>query len=106
MAINIYNGDCFNLFKEIDDNSIDMVLTDLPYGTTKLKWDVVLPFDKIWIELKRVCKKDSAILLFGTEPFSSLARVSNLENYKFDWIWDKITARGHLVAKFRPYATN
>lgn len=86
----------------IPDKSIDMILCDLPYGTTACKWDIVIPLDKLWNEYKRVIKKGGAIVLFGTEPFSSHLRISNLEYYKYDWVWDKVTARGHLVAKKRP----
>lgn len=88
--------------KDIPSNSIDMVLTDPPYGTTACKWDVIIPFEPMWAEVNRVTKDNGAICLFGSEPFSSYLRLSNLKNYKYDWIWDKITARGHLVAKKRP----
>lgn len=79
-----------------------MILCDLPYGTTACKWDIVIPLDKLWKEYKRIIKKGGATVLFGTEPFSSHLRISNLEDYKYDWVWDKVTARGHLVAKKRP----
>lgn len=102
MINKVINGDCLEVMKNIPDGSIDMILCDLPYGTTACKWDVLIPFDKLWAEYKRVIKKGGAIVLFGTEPFSSHLRISNLENYKYDWVWDKVTARGHLVAKKRP----
>ncbi len=95
-------GDCLELMPLIENESIDMILCDLPYGTTACKWDVSIPFDKLWVEYKRIIKKGGAIVLFGTEPFSSLLRISNLDWYKYDWVWDKVTARGHLVAKKRP----
>jgi len=95
-------GDCLELMPLIADKSIDMILCDLPYGTTACKWDVAIPFDRLWCEYKRIIKKGGAIVLFGTEPFSSLLRTSNLDWYKYDWVWDKVTARGHLVAKKRP----
>lgn len=100
--INLLHGDCLELMKSIPDNSIDMVLTDPPYGTTACKWDTVIDFDLMWKELKRITKDNGAICLFGSEPFSSLLRVSNIKNFKYDWVWDKVTARGHLVAKKRP----
>lgn len=101
-GIKLLSGDCLELMKTIPDNSIDMVLTDPPYGTTACKWDTVIPFEPMWNELKRITKDNSAICLFGSEPFSSLLRVSNIKNFKYDWVWDKVTARGHLVAKKRP----
>jgi len=87
---------------EIPDKSIDMVLCDLPYGTTACKWDVIIPFDKLWEHYGRILKSNGVAVLFGTEPFSSHLRLSNLKWYKYDWVWDKVTARGHLVAKKRP----
>jgi site-specific DNA-methyltransferase (adenine-specific) len=98
----LYHADCFDVFTHIEDGSIDAIICDLPYGTTACKWDIVIPLDKLWGEYKRVIKKGGAIVLFGTEPFSSHLRISNLEDYKYDWVWDKVTARGHLVAKNRP----
>lgn len=101
-TIRLYRGDCLELMKYIPDNSVDMILCDPPYGTTKCKWDVVIPFDKLWGEYQRILKSNSVAVLFGSEPFSSLLRTSNLKQYKYDWVWDKVTARGHLVAKKRP----
>lgn len=103
---NIYlmRGDCLDLMAKIPDGSVDMILCDLPYGTTACKWDTVIPFDALWAHYKRVIKSNGAIVLFGSEPFSSLLRVSNLKKYRYDWTWDKVTARGHLVAKKRPMA--
>lgn len=98
----LWNGDCLELMNNIPDKSIDMILCDLPYGTTKCKWDVVIPFDKLWEQYNRIIKDNGAILLFGSEPFSSELRLSNKENYKYDWIWDKVKPNGHLVAKYRP----
>lgn len=100
--VELKKGDCLELMKDIPDGSVDMILCDLPYGTTACKWDNVIPFEPLWEQYKRVIKKNGAIVLFGTEPFSSLLRVSNLKDYKYDWVWDKVTARGHLVAKKRP----
>lgn len=99
---NLINDDCLQAMKNLEDKSIDCVICDPPYGTTACKWDSAIPFEPMWEQLKRVVKPTGAIVLFGTEPFSSLLRVSNLKNFKYDWIWDKITARGHLVAKKRP----
>lgn len=95
-------GDCLDILPLIPDKSIDLILCDMPFGTTKCKWDVVLPFNKLWEQYKRIITSNGAILLFGTEPFSSKLRLSNIAAYKYDWVWDKVTARGHLVAKYKP----
>lgn len=100
--IQLMHGDCLELMKTIPDKSVDLVLTDVPYGTTACKWDTVIPFEPMWKELKRIRKDKAAICLFGSEPFSSHLRMSNIKEFKYDWIWDKVTARGHLVAKKRP----
>jgi len=101
-VINLYNDDCLNILPRIPDKSIDLTLTDPPYGTTQCKWDAIIPFEPMWKELKRIIKDNGCIALFGTEPFSSFLRISNIKNYKYDWVWDKVTARGHLVANKRP----
>lgn len=87
--INLLHGDCLELMKQIPDNSIDMVLTDPPYGTTACKWDNVIPFEPMWEQLKRITKDNGAICLFGSEPFSSTLRMSNINEFKYDWIWKK-----------------
>jgi site-specific DNA-methyltransferase (adenine-specific) len=81
--------DCLEGMKLIDDKSIDMILCDLPYGTTKCKWDIVIPFKPLWEQYERVIKDNGAIVLFGQEPFSSLLRCSNLNNYRYDIYWEK-----------------
>lgn len=100
--INLILGDCLEEMKDIPDQSIDFILCDLPYGTTKCKWDTIIPFESLWEQYNRILKPNCVVALFGSEPFSSLMRVSNLKAYKYDWVWDKVTARGHLVAKKRP----
>jgi DNA modification methylase len=85
----LIHGDCLEEMKKLESKSIDLVLTDQPYGTTACKWDNVIPFEPMWNELKRVRKDNAAICLFGSEPFSSTLRVSNLKEYKYDWIWQK-----------------
>lgn len=87
--IQLYNGDCIQLMSQVEDKSVDLILCDLPYGCTKCSWDVIIPFDKLWEQYKRVIKENGAILLFGNEPFSSLLRCSNLEWYKYDIYWEK-----------------
>jgi site-specific DNA-methyltransferase (adenine-specific) len=88
--------------QEIDDKSIDMVLCDLPYGTTACKWDVIIPFDLLWKQYDRIIKDNGAIALFGSEPFSSYLRLSNIKNYKYDWVWKKEKGLGFLNAKKMP----
>lgn len=87
---------------KISDKAVDMILCDLPYGTTQCKWDVVIPFDKLWEQYKRVIKDSGAIVLTGAEPFSSFLRLSNLDWYKYDWVWDKVKGTGFLNAKKQP----
>ena len=100
--IDLKHGDCLELMKEIPDGSVDMVLTDPPYGTTSCKWDSVIPFEPMWEQLKRVIKPNGAIVLFGSEPFSSALRMSNIKNYKYDWVWDKVFAGNFVQAKNQP----
>lgn len=85
----LMQGDCLERMKEIPDGSVDMVLTDPPFGTTACKWDSVIPFEPLWEQLKRVIKPNGAIVLFGQEPFSSALRLSNSKEYKYDWYWEK-----------------
>jgi len=100
--ITLLNGDCLELMKTIPDGSIDMILTDPPYGTTACKWDSVIDFDLMWLQLKRIIKPNGAIVLFGSEPFSSALRMSNIKQYKYDWVWDKRLPSGMQIAKYRP----
>lgn len=100
--VNLIYGDCLELMKDISDKSVDMVLTDPPYGTTACKWDVVIPFEPMWEQLKRITKDNGAICLFGSEPFSSQLRLSNLKQFKYDWIYQKSHAVGFLNCKKQP----
>ena len=99
---NIYNEDCLEGMKRLDDHSIDMVICDLPYGTTSCKWDVVIPFEPLWEQYHRVVKENGAIVLFGSEPFSTYMRMSNIREYKYDWIWEKSKASNFQLAKKNP----
>ena len=98
----IYNGDCLEVMKEIEDKSVDSIICDLPYGTTQNKWDTIIPFDKLWEQYKRIIKDNGAIVLFGSEPFSSHLRMSNIKMYKYDWIWIKERGTGFGNAKRQP----
>nr|DAH09993.1 MAG TPA: adenine-specific methyltransferase [Caudoviricetes sp.] len=101
--INLMHGDCLELMKTIDDKSVDMVLCDLPYGCTAAReWDNVIPFKPLWEQYNRIIKDNGAVVLFGIEPFSSELRVSNLKNYRYDWIWKKNRGTGFLTANKLP----
>ena len=100
--IELWHGDCLELMKDIPDKSVDMILCDLPYGTTDCKWDSVIPFEPLWENYNRVIKDNGAIVLFGSEPFSSALRMSNLTMYKYDWVWDKVQGANFLNVKYQP----
>lgn len=104
MKVNeIYKGDCLELMpKLIDDKSIDMIFCDLPYGTTKCKWDSVIDLPKLWSEYERVIKDNGVILLFAQAPFDKVLGASNLKLLRYEWIWEKTQATGHLNAKKMP----
>lgn len=98
----LYQSDCLEVMKSIPDKSIGMILCDLPYGTTACKWDVIIPFEPLWEQYKRIIKDKGCIALFGAEPFSSALRLSNLKEYKYDWTWIKDLGTGFLNAKKQP----
>lgn len=98
----VWLGDCLELMKNIPDKSVDMVLCDLPYGTTACKWDTVIPLDKLWNNYNRIIKDDSAIVLFASQPFTSKLGSSNLENLRYSWVWEKTRPTDFLQAKHKP----
>lgn len=100
--IKLIHGDCLEKMAEIGDGSVDMVMCDPPYGTTACKWDSIIPLEPMWNHLKRVIKPNGAIVLCGSEPFSSLLRCSNLKQFKYDWVWNKSRPTGFLNAKKQP----
>ena len=100
--VDLKRGDCLELMKEIPDGSVDMILADLPYGCTACSWDTVIPFEELWPAFERVTKSNGIVVLFGTEPFSSVCRMSNIKRYKYDWIWKKRNSTGFLNAKNAP----
>ena len=102
MKNKIYLGDCLQVMKDIPDNSIDMILCDLPYGTTACKWDTIIPFEPLWEQYNRVIKDRGAIVLFGSEPFSSALISSNFRGYKYDWVWNKRSVSNPQLAKKQP----
>jgi len=98
----LIQGDCLQILPTLDDESIDMILCDLPYGTTQCRWDSVIPFDSLWKEYKRIIKLKGAIVLTAAQPFTSALIMSNVEMFKYTWIWVKSKASGHLDAKRKP----
>lgn len=98
----LFLGDCLEKLKLIPKESIDLVISDPPYGVTRCEWDKVIPFESLWPELKRVTKPNAAILIFGVEPFSSHLRLSNLQNYRYDLIFEKSHSTGWLNANRQP----
>ena len=104
--IDLIKGECIEQMKLIPSGSIDAIITDPPYGTTACKWDSVIDFELMWEQLNRIIKPNGAIVLFGSEPFSSALRMSNIKNYKYDWIWDKKRCTGFLNAKKQPLRNN
>ena len=102
MLNQIFNEDCLEGMKRIPDKSVDMILCDLPYGTTACSWDTIIPFEPLWEQYERVIKDNGAIVLFGQEPFSSNLRSSNFKLYRYDWIWEKDNHTNFLNIKKQP----
>ena len=99
----LIHGECLEKMQEVPDGSIDMVMCDLPYGTTACKWDAVIPFAPLWEAYRRVCKKNAAIVLTASQPFTSALVMSNVRDFKYDFSWDKKHPKGHLNAKKTAY---
>tara|TARA_B100001287_G_C22660832_1_gene520270 strand:- start:874 stop:1629 length:756 start_codon:yes stop_codon:yes gene_type:complete len=100
--VKLINGDCLIEMQNIEDQSIDMILCDLPYGTTACKWDTIIPFDKLWEQYKRIIKRNGVIILFGTQPFTTTLIYSNISMFLYSYVWIKHHKTGHLNAKYRP----
>ena len=100
----IINADCLEAMKFIPDKSIDCIICDLPFGITACKWDIVIPFDLLWEQYKRIIKPNSAICLFGSQPFTSALVMSNPKWYRHQWVWNKNNSAGFVTAKIRPFA--
>src|SRR5699024_12845113 len=98
----IYNEDCLEGMKRIPEGSVDMILCDLPYGTTACSWDTIIPFEPLWAEYKRVIKDNGAIVLTSSQPFTTALIQSNISNLKHMWNWNKETSGAFAVAKYRP----
>ena len=102
MSIQIIEGDCLVEMSKISDKSIDMILADLPYGTTACKWDTIIPFESLWEQYKRIIKDNGAIVLTASQPFTSALVMSNIKWFKYEWIWEKTIPSGNLIAKYQP----
>lgn len=100
--IKLLYGPCLEMMKEIPDGSVDFILTDPPYGTTACKWDQVIPFDPMWEQIKRIRKPRAAVCLFGSEPFSSYLRLSNIKEFKYDWVWCKSQSGNPFLVNKQP----
>ena len=100
--IKLIKGDCLEVMKSIPDKSIDMILCDLPYGTTACKWDIIIPFKPLWEQYNRIIKDNSAIVLFGSQPFTSALIMSNLKMFKYEWIWEKDAGSNFATVKYQP----
>jgi site-specific DNA-methyltransferase (adenine-specific) len=100
--IKLKQGNCLELMPQIPSGSVDMILCDLPYGTTACKWDTVIPFEPLWAEYKRIIKKNGAIVLFGSQPFTSALVMSNVDMFKYQWVWEKSKASNFLLARKQP----
>ncbi len=102
MKHNLMLGDCLERMKEIETGTVDMILCDLPYGTTCCSWDAVIPFEPLWEQYKRVIKDNGAIVLFAAQPFTAVLAASNLDMFRYEWIWEKPAATGFFNAHFQP----
>ncbi|HQB64114.1 MAG TPA: site-specific DNA-methyltransferase [Sedimentibacter sp.] len=100
--IKIIHGDCLEIMPTLADKSVDMILCDLPYGTTACKWDTIIPFEPLWKQYKRLIKDKGAIVLTASQPFTSALVMSNIEWFKYEYIWDKVKATGMLNASHQP----
>lgn len=98
----LYLGDCLEVMKIIPDKSVDMILTDLPYGTTRCAWDVIIPFDKLWNHYNRIVKDEGIIVLFGSQPFTTKLIFSNIENFRYEIIWQKNNCSNFQLANVQP----
>lgn len=100
--VNLYLGDCLEVMENIPDSSIDLLLVDLPYGTTACKWDSIIPLEELWKNYNRVCKKNAAMVFTAAQPFSTILGASNIENLKYEWVWEKPQGTNPMNAKIMP----
>ena len=102
ILVKLFNDDCLKILPTLPDKSINLILTDPPYATSACKWDSVIPFEPMWKELKRIIKDNGCIALFGSEPFSSALRMSNIKQFKYDWVWEKNNAGNFQLVNYQP----
>jgi site-specific DNA-methyltransferase (adenine-specific) len=100
--VNLFYGNCLEILPTLTDNSVDMVLVDLPYGTTACKWDSIIPLDKLWEQYNRICKEDGAMVFTAAQPFTTILATSNLDNFRYEWIWEKPQGTNPMNAKVMP----
>jgi len=103
LTVELYHGDCLDIMPTLPDHSFDAIIADLPYGTTACKWDSVIPFEKLWEQYKRLIKKRGAIVLFGSQPFTSALVMSNVGWFKYCWYWDKVRGSNFATINIRPF---
>ena len=101
--IELHKGDCLEIMKSIPDKSVDMILCDLPYGTTACKWDIVIPFEPLWRQYNRIIRANGAIVLFGSQPFTSILVNSNIKGFKCEWIYKKTAGSNFATLKYQPF---
>jgi site-specific DNA-methyltransferase (adenine-specific) len=100
--VNLYLGNCLDILDEIEDNSVDMVLCDLPYGNTACSWDSIIPLEPLWEQYNRICKENAAMVFTAAQPFTTILAASNLKNFKYEWIWEKPQGTNPMNAKVMP----
>jgi DNA modification methylase len=100
--VKLHLGDCLEIMNELDDNSIDMLLVDLPYGTTACSWDIIIPLENLWKEYYRICKKHAAMVFTSSQPFTTILISSNIKDFKYEWIWQKPQGTNPMGAKYMP----
>ena len=100
--VRLLQGDCLEVMSQLGDNSVSMVLADLPYGTTACKWDSIIPLDELWKHYYRICKKDGAMVFTAAQPFTTLLAASNLKHFRYEWIWEKPQGTNPMNAKVMP----
>lgn len=100
--VNLYCGNCLEILPTLPDQSVDMVLVDLPYGTTACKWDSIIPLDKLWEQYNRICKEDGAMVFTAAQPFTTILAASNIDNFRYEWIWEKPQGTNPMNAKVMP----
>lgn len=100
--VELYLGDCLDIMKDMEDNSVDLLLVDLPYGTTACKWDSIIPLDDLWKAYNRICKKNAAMVFTAAQPFTTMLGASNIENLRYEWVWEKPQGTNPMNAKIMP----